>query len=578
MAIYNKYPYTDFHELNLDWFLEEFTKVTDHVEDLDATVTQFTEFVTNYFDELDTQTLVNNRLNAMAADGTLSTLLEPLVTSPVTEWLDSHITQPTTPVIDDSLSISGAAADSQIVGQSLKTYNCFNFLATLTHSDQSGSDHSFTWTDKTHINVVANNNTATRIYDFIAQQTDISTLPFDPGDILEILFTSSNANVRFRMYFYDSNLTNIGSINVVNPILAKIPYNTKYVSMRIFIAANTIANMTFEPIVLPVRSNKELTKRLPYNFGDFTSGTNFTSIGIGSCDDITFNSTLFVSSVQGNPTLDKYPHRAGWLITTILGVTENSLKNQIAIPSDTSDQRIKFRTYRQGAWSNWVNVSDASTSLNTSARMFSVGNSIMTGSVWINGAYNHLCSADNSPYQIVGNAIGVANIDHVLVSSTGFLYDAGEGSLLDKILATDFSNYDCCLAQLSRQDLANFTQTEILAGISQAISHIQTDNLNCQFILVSVPPVNYAAGYSGSDVFTGVYAGGSSISSIDAAIYADIAGRTSDKYIYADWQAWNISYMYQSLTDGNNVHANNDQTYREMGAYIAGRIASQIHF
>lgn len=73
----NKYPYTDFHELNLDWFLEEFKKVTDKVTTLDATVQEFTDFVTNYFDNLDVQQEINNKLDQMAADGTLAALLNP---------------------------------------------------------------------------------------------------------------------------------------------------------------------------------------------------------------------------------------------------------------------------------------------------------------------------------------------------------------------------------------------------------------------------------------------------------------------------------------------------------------------
>lgn len=78
MGFMNKYPYTDFHELNLDWFLEEFKKVTDKVTTLEETVQQFTEFVTNYFDNLDVQQEINNKLDAMAEDGTLAALIEPL--------------------------------------------------------------------------------------------------------------------------------------------------------------------------------------------------------------------------------------------------------------------------------------------------------------------------------------------------------------------------------------------------------------------------------------------------------------------------------------------------------------------
>lgn len=74
----NKYPYTDFHELNLDWFLAEFKKVYVHVDDLDATVKQFTDFVTNYFNNLDVQEEINKKLDEMASDGSLSALIQPL--------------------------------------------------------------------------------------------------------------------------------------------------------------------------------------------------------------------------------------------------------------------------------------------------------------------------------------------------------------------------------------------------------------------------------------------------------------------------------------------------------------------
>lgn len=86
MGFLNKYPYTDFHELNLDWFLAEFQKVTTKVEDLDTTVQQFTDFVTNYFDNLDVQEEVNKKLNLMVLDGTLNNLLAPIVATYMGEF------------------------------------------------------------------------------------------------------------------------------------------------------------------------------------------------------------------------------------------------------------------------------------------------------------------------------------------------------------------------------------------------------------------------------------------------------------------------------------------------------------
>lgn len=75
MAFYHKYPYTDFHELNLDWFLAEFKKVMNATESLDQTVQQFTDFVTNYFDNLDVQQEVNNKLNQMMISGELGQIV-----------------------------------------------------------------------------------------------------------------------------------------------------------------------------------------------------------------------------------------------------------------------------------------------------------------------------------------------------------------------------------------------------------------------------------------------------------------------------------------------------------------------
>lgn len=99
----NKYPYTDFHELNLDWFLAQFKNLTDawggqqadynkFKEDvtaefnnlsgkfntLEETVQSFTRFITNYFDNLDVQQEINNKLDELVSDGTMTELIKPI--------------------------------------------------------------------------------------------------------------------------------------------------------------------------------------------------------------------------------------------------------------------------------------------------------------------------------------------------------------------------------------------------------------------------------------------------------------------------------------------------------------------
>ena len=152
-----KYPYTDFHELNLDWFLRQFKELKNNwdamladntefkntmlqnfgdlqhnFDTLEGTVQTFTLFVTNYFDNLNVQTEINNKLNEMAADGTLGALLEPFVNSAVpgavTAWLDANVDPVGSAVmIDQTLTIKGDAADAKVVGGFRS-----GFLASLT--------------------------------------------------------------------------------------------------------------------------------------------------------------------------------------------------------------------------------------------------------------------------------------------------------------------------------------------------------------------------------------------------------------------------------------------------------------
>lgn len=165
--MYNKYPYTDFSELNLDWFLGQFKELLENwdaqkvdyeqfkldvttefntlsgkFDNLKETVETFTTFIEHYFDNLDVQQEINNKLDQMALDGSLDALLDPLVTSKVpaavTAWLNDNVDPVGSAVmIDTSLSIAGAAADAEVVGdhftadenriERLEFYTDFNF-------------------------------------------------------------------------------------------------------------------------------------------------------------------------------------------------------------------------------------------------------------------------------------------------------------------------------------------------------------------------------------------------------------------------------------------------------------------
>lgn len=137
--MFNKYPYTDFQQLNLDWFLKEFKQLYDawvqfkadteqEIDDFETAmqndfadlVDQFDDFkdyVNNYLNTLDFPGAVADVITEMVNDGSFLNLIRPSISSEVATWLGDHVTPVgSAVVVDDSLTIAGAAADSKTVG------------------------------------------------------------------------------------------------------------------------------------------------------------------------------------------------------------------------------------------------------------------------------------------------------------------------------------------------------------------------------------------------------------------------------------------------------------------------------
>ena len=75
-------PYTNFHELNQDWFLNEFNKVLSEwsamkksFNSLNAAFIDLRNYVQDYFKNLDVQEEIDNKLDSMAKDGSLYAII-----------------------------------------------------------------------------------------------------------------------------------------------------------------------------------------------------------------------------------------------------------------------------------------------------------------------------------------------------------------------------------------------------------------------------------------------------------------------------------------------------------------------
>lgn len=168
--MFNDYPHTDLHELNLDWIIKkvkelsaQWAQTSQAWTDTQAAWEDMKAYINNYFDNLDVQQEINVKLADMAESGELSTLISPFVASglpdvvalqlpavvslqiggvvaeqipfvvqaqlpavvatyaagQVAAWLSEHVNPETGYVIDDTLTISGAAADAAVVGEKI---------------------------------------------------------------------------------------------------------------------------------------------------------------------------------------------------------------------------------------------------------------------------------------------------------------------------------------------------------------------------------------------------------------------------------------------------------------------------
>lgn len=173
-------PFTNFHELNLDWLLEEWRATKEaivgdqsqwkefkaemtaaweqykkdtseqlnndiadivtanssfqkainlKIDEQNTAIDDLKKYCEDYFKNLNINAEIDTKIDEMVADGSFLRIIGNTVTNTVNQWMNKHITNPTDPVIDKSLSINNAAADARTVGmlgaweRSTETFN-----------------------------------------------------------------------------------------------------------------------------------------------------------------------------------------------------------------------------------------------------------------------------------------------------------------------------------------------------------------------------------------------------------------------------------------------------------------------
>lgn len=587
MGIFRQFPYTNFHELNEDWLIAEVKRLADEwlamqnnwqslYEESKAAIDDFKAYVRQYFDDLDVEPYVIAHVDELVADGTMDEIVLEKLSPVVSSWLNDHITVPSGVVIDSSLSVAGACADAKAAGdgikfnyEQIKDSNYMDLIKNRAQTERTYNGVTYHW-----LNENCKLTGTASPFSFCNLVYSMNEMPAEfvntPGKNLLMRYENIDGSMptsTLQVIFYN-NGNNIFSQALRGYNLITVPDNADGVVVRIAVNDGDSVNETVrmalysaDPINIINNYVKPLKfgDRLPDNFDLNDCDLNSIHIDVGNCVNA--------------PTA-----QAGFVYT----IGKLSVA-QIWMQFNNGDMYYRRKTINN-VWSTWLLLTNTGgVSGNGYASMLSMGNSILNGAVYINSSLDHLAQYGNAPYSIIAEAMNIprANVQNELHSSTGLLYDAGEGSFLDNLMTKDLSNIDVVVTHLWTADM-NYPvgNTSSAAGIDTLVgavktllNYIKTQNKNCQLVLIGVPPCSYTI--EGNTVFSGVYPNGSSIASCDTVLH-QLADQLH--FTFVDWEDLNLSYYYQDLTDGNNVHANNDSTYRIMGAHVAGRISSEITF
>lgn len=295
--------------------MEDVELLNDDMTGLFTAYNSLQEYVNTYFDNLDIQTEINDKLDAMASSGALTNLLSPVIPPIVTDWLNKNVT-PTSPAIDKSLSISDAGADAKVSGDLLKTlYASGNTIPAIVFekgSIEQGADDDFDGGSR-------------------ARTKGVVKFPFD----VTLNPTSVGTNPRVSISYFDNNGTFKRSSGWLNSV--SVPANTP---IRILITPNYLSSIDMDFNYILTSYTFNVSDKGFRNNGFLPSGTNL--------NDIKYDSVYLLSSASA---YDNRPFSVGIIYT--MSTPTYVVQYGIEQPNGT----VWYRDYQNNAWRAWQSSS-----------------------------------------------------------------------------------------------------------------------------------------------------------------------------------------------------------------------------
>lgn len=606
--IFENFPYTNFHELNLDWLLQTCKHLAEEMATLRGDWSDMKDYIENYFKNLDIDDEIKEaileKVEEMASDGTLDNIVTNVVARELPEY-SAPVFVSGTAGMTDSKKIYVNTANGHIYA-----YNGSAFYDTGLSYAFDGStviNNSKVLSNNTDLNDLVQLNT---VYYLSSERTYTNKpnnmvagiiLVYSAGATTTQLAISTTGTVvqRYKIsdiswsawapmvYGYGRALTNGEDLDDIQDSGVYVKVGSSLVVVG----------------HIPEQSNQGYLAHIYV----FKSGSTIiqTYISASAIDYAHFIAVRYLSgatwSTWRNVAFASYgllPNgsdlneqiQSGWYFLN--GSLEYVYSN---MPADITRGHAAFLeiiTYQNVITQRMTKFSDGLTCIRSSANAGSTwrewrtvagkeagggglankqyiafGDSITMSSVWADGTTTQAAYDDRIPTR-VGAAVGVSDTVNMGVSNIGYVAQSGGEVILDVIRRTDISNAALITLAGGRND-SNHSLTEIMSALRACVEYIKSVNKSAQIVIVQPTPHNQT---DGEIAFTEQTTGSWSLDSFETAA-KQLAGSTGCAYV--GWRECSLVWNWASFSGdrGNYAHMNASWLYGQLGAYLGGQVS-----